>query len=838
DAELLRKLCDEHRRRGDVAGLLEVLPRLVEVTDDARDAATLRLELARVARDAGDGDTARRALEEVVAVGPGGEGYAEALAQLEALLRQRKDDAGLASLLSARAERVHGAERAQLLLEVSEALARTGRLAEAITAARGSVEAHPEPDALLELAALLDLGGEKAGAARARVRAADLVGAEERARLLLEAADALAACGEADEARAALERVHAEVPAALPVSDFASRLNGLGAHAQALEVGFAPLMAEGRAHEALTLADRAQDTARAREALWALARAEHTVVQHVERLAALLREESDHAGLLRLAELVDAQAPTVAAPLLDEVLFHAPGLPERERALRLHLSREHGDAFLVALMPRLGEQGTHELVDVALEAVRELPGERREAGLLAAVAALPERAPGLLRELYALQRESGRPGDAERTLLALLEHEKDPKARAALSVERGELLLNALGNPERARDAFERALAEDGESVVAVRLLLSVSPVPLVAERFVAMAERLGQLAGPEAVRPWAEQLSKAYEVLGRTEDAYRQLGTLEETPERLHERERLAEALGRTSDVLELREKRAQTPGEREAVMLAALEAGQLPHVVGSAVKLLSSGALAMPVQRRLAVTLAPTAEGADLASQLWPDLLSAQPVDAEGWRSFAESLRGLGQDRRAQRMEGVASALTDARTPAPAVPVTRVERPVDAPDAFSASPVETVAVTAATMPRLHSALAPSLEAMGAADLEVALDVQGGVEAYLAGPRTLVLGAGALACFGPAELVYLSALALALGAQGAQLVRPGPVPALPMAARRALRAVPSPLAAARVVAQLDPAVRGGDPATVRLAQVLAQSDAFKALALEALALG
>jgi hypothetical protein len=116
-------------------------------------------------------------------------------------------------------------------------------------------------------------------------------------------------------------------------------------------------------------------------------------------------------------------------------------------------------------------------------------------------------------------------------------------------------------------------------------------------------------------------------------------------------------------------------------------------------------------------------------------------------------------------------------------------------------------------------------------------LDPEGGVEAWLAAPDTLVLGAGALGAFGPVELDFLLALAFALGAEGEALARPGPVPGFGRAAVAAYRALPSSLAAGRVLALLSPEVRGRDPAEVEVGAVLRESAAFRALALAALEL-
>ncbi len=60
-------------------------------------------------------------------------------------------------------------------------------------------------------------------------------------------------------------------------------------------------------------------------------------------------------------------------------------------------------------------------------------------------------------------------------------------------------------------------------------------------------------------------------------------------------------------------------------------------------------------------------------------------------------------------------------------------------------------------------------------------------------------------------------------------------MPGFEAAALAAFRAVPSSLAAGRVLARLEPTVRGGNPAEVDVGAVLAESETFRALALAAL---
>ena len=839
DAEALRALYAERVRRGDREAQRELLPRLIPLEADPQASAELTLVLAELEAGAGHAQRAVEVLESLVSRGPSGAGHSESLVQLEALHRASGDAAGLARVLGLRAELSDGEARAQLLREASEAHVASGALAEAIAAARRAAEVRPDADGLQALAALHAQAGELADAARVRLQAARLLEGEERARLLLEAGDGFASVEQGDEAQEAWEQAHALAPGLLPPLELAGRLQRVGAPARALALAAGPLREQERFAELLELADAAEDQAAVRDALWALAERAPTNVHHVERLAALLRQEGDWSQLLRLAEAADAKAPTVAAPLLDEVLFQAPDVALRTRALTLHLAREQGEAFLLALLPRLGEPMLRELADIALDAVRARPPEQREPGLQAALESLPEQRPGLLRELFSLRREAGRTEDAERTLAKLLQCELPEAERATVWTERGQLWATELWDQVQARACFEQALAAVPGHLPALEALLPLLSVPADAARFVEVAQRLEEQGAVDVLAVHREALADAFEAEERWAEAAATLARLEETGERLARRATLAERQGLTGEALMLRERVATSPAEREAILNGYLDAQLLPFAVRLGVELLSAGVLGEDVQRRLAERLAPTVQGAELAAQLWPDLLSARPADADGWTLFAESLRLLGQDVRAERMDGMGAALTDSKAIVAVVKPSPMERPVLGPEeVLYAAPRTSVPLTAESMPRLYAVLAPALEDLGAPGVSLRMDLEGGVEAWLAQDEVVVIGAGALSVFGPGELVYLVALALALGASGEKLTAPGEVRALPAAARRALRAVPSSLCAARVLAQLDGKVRGGDPKSVQVSRVLRDSTLLEALALETLALG
>jgi hypothetical protein len=288
--------------------------------------------------------------------------------------------------------------------------------------------------------------------------------------------------------------------------------------------------------------------------------------------------------------------------------------------------------------------------------------------------------------------------------------------------------------------------------------------------------------------------------------------------------------------DALRIREKLAKDPAELVAVLFGYMVAELIPFAVKLGERLLKMGAPLDELARRmLAEKASMEPEGAGLAVRLWPDLLRENVFDADAWTLYAEALQRLGRKVESERMDGFGAALTGSTTAARGVALhalarTRYE--------FSAPrPESVVEVGPRTMPRLHLTLGQLLSALGAPETSVLLNVEGGVEAYLVSPNVLVIGAGALSCFGAAELSYLCALALALGERGHALSGPGPVEGLEAAAAAAFAAVPGSLAACRVLAHLSEEMRGGDPSAVDVSAVLKTSGAFRAIALQALLL-
>ncbi|MBZ4419259.1 flagellar hook-length control protein FliK [Myxococcus sp. RHSTA-1-4] len=826
----LRALVDGLRKRGESARLLEALERLVPRVEDADEAAVLRLEQASLARAAGRRDAAREALESVVARGASGAGYADALEALEKLLG---DEPGRrAEVQVARAELVSGRERQVLLMAAARAFESAGRLPDALKAAKAAAAVEPDVDAALRVAHLYRASGEAPNAARALLQAARLAAPEERPPLLLEAAGLWEKAGEHGEALEVIERIATEAPDMLPPSELAERFGRLGAFARALDVGFAPAMASGDYTDALAMAAQAGDAARTREALWALAGLPDADPAHASALADGLRAEGDTEGLLELAGLSSVSDAAFAVALRDEVL-RSEKAPVRARLRALEeLSPDAGFAArLTLLLPSLAKL-PEALAEAVLAKVRALPDAARVEALAMAADGWPARRKALLRERQSLEFTLGRFDAAAQTLARLIDAEEDARERAALHQERGELLLSPLDRPDEAREAFEKALADDGAHLPALWNLLALVDVAAEPAVFVSLTERLAVEEGPEACLPYRERLADAYEALGMVADAAAQLELLPETEERLARRVRLAEERGLTGEALRLRERLTDEPAVLESILRGYLDAQLVSPAARLAERLFDAGVLSPEVLRLSAERLSPAPEGAALAVRLWPELLRAQPLDVDGWTLYAEALRGLGRVEAAERADGLAAALDSSSAAARMAPLSALPLPSGFQHPV---PPNAVPVTAERFPRLAAALRPMLASLGAGGLRVVVDPAGGVEAYLTSPEELVLGAGALSCFGAAELGYLCALAVALGEAGVKLARPGPVPELEAAAVAAFRACPASLAAGRVLARLDSEVRGGDPAQVEVGLVLARGGTFRAVALSVL---
>ena len=490
--------------------------------------------------------------------------------------------------------------------------------------------------------------------------------------------------------------------------------------------------------------------------------------------------------------------------------------------------------MLAEALERVDASTPRALVEALLQHVRGRRGAERERGLRLLATRVPSRAAELWQALFEQARDDNRLEDAASALSAWVDATPDPVHRASLRVQAGDLAL-AIGWTDAARAAWAQAAAEDPTSFAATSKLLALTSAEESPAEFVDLAERLASLSGPEVLSGRQDELAHAYVRLGRAAEALSVLSQLPATEERIRLRADLAEALGRSQEALALREQLAHTPEEREALALAALRAGRHSDVVRILDPLDSLELLSPESQRTFGTALATTEEGASLAVQLWALLLSRHPVDAEGWSLHAEALRHAGRPDAAARSATFGNLFSGEETVATPVAVQPVARgPVRASMTL---PGGVLLVTPEEMPNLRSVLDEALAGLGAPGLQIWLDSSGASEAWMASAGDLVLGAGALTLFGPVEVTYLVALALALGDEGQALTRPGEVSGLADAAAEAFAAVPSPAAAARVLLWLDPVARGADLDTVDPTAVLTGSAALAAVVQRALRL-
>ncbi|MBL8914022.1 MAG: flagellar hook-length control protein FliK, partial [Archangium sp.] len=840
DLEAAEAVLAEARRRNAVSAgggaapkgheLYELmLVRMSALTHDDQRAAELKLELATSLETRGKFEDARTPLESIRRQGPGAPGYAQALAALERVAVALNDSAALADVQVASAELMGAQERAARLLEAAKSFRDANQLDRAMQLTRESLAARSSRAGFTLLVDLARASGRNDELARALTQLAEQSDGVERAAMLLQALEAWKAAGENAAARDVLERVLRELPGVVAPADAGRRFLELGAPARAVEVAFAPAMRAGRHAEALALADAAQDAAKQREALLPLAVAEPKS-PHGERFLSTLRAAGDFEGLTRFAATIASANAELATQLrldlvvdfkqfaLIEVLIaNGAGTALAERAIK----SADGSAGAVA-------SGQPDVLVALIPSAGALDPWTREAFYEAVVERVPSRRASMLRELATLRIEEKSFPQAVETLGTLATLEQNPLARAALHIERGELLLRQVGDRDAARVAFERALVDDARQLVAVRELVELYK-DQDAERFVTMVELLSQLAGPEAIVTWRQPLADAYEGLGRTREAYTLLGQLEETPAFISRRVALARKLGLEGEAFALAEKIATTRADFEAVLEGYLKSELVPFATRLGAKLMGEAPLPDALLRLLAERLATTRQGAELAVTAWLELLPRAVADVDGWTLFAEALRNADRESDATMADGFGAALSSTAGSASSVPSAELEwSPTSHAVPASARPI-----APDTMPRLSAVLEEALNGLGAMRVAAMLDVRGGVEAWLAGSK-LVIGAGALSVFGQAELTALLALALSLGESGAQLRGVGQPEGWKRAAVKAFEAYPASLAFLRVLAQLDDSVRGTDPAKVDVGAVLKQSEAFRAVALAA----
>jgi tetratricopeptide (TPR) repeat protein len=811
--EALALLAEVYGRADDAKGLYRVTLQQAKMTsaDEAEALYRRAADLAAEPQDAVEAllALARRHPTDAQIVDRAGRGLA-ALGRFRELLEL--------NVLSA--EATGGSIAAERLEEAAEIA--LGRLSEKTEAARLQREAamiylrigQPSKAATLFASAVNDASDESGGTHT------------------VDAAEAWEAAGNLAEAVALTERVALQHPKLFSPLELSQRFARLGAPKLAAQYGFEPLMSAGQLEKALELADKAQDATAMRRALWVLSE-QRTDPRYPTQLAPLLQAEGSFEELMQLAQSCDRGGQLGAAVDAYRRLFRASDqMTLRAAALDRLLALGAGESEVVEAIGSLDEKSPKDLVLLLLDRARGLGGEWYARAMKHAAALEPARQEEMLRELLALEMKEQRLERAVHTIGRLAEIERNPTAKAAGYLQQGELFLKLL-QPLEAREAFERSLLEDPVSIAAAKRLFELEPNPAHAEHFATLAEQVLERHGPAAIEAEREALADAYEGLGRKAKAYLLLSQLEETPARLRRRAALADDLGLFGESLQLQERLTDDPVELEKILMGYLQANLIPFAARLGERLLERQPLSSKTRRWMAERFAPSKESSALAVKIWPSLLREQVLDADGWTLCAEALRQLDRTAAAQLADGFGAALSSSSAAAGMVPVRPISPSSNTAD-WPQRPPGILEITGESMPRLHGALSQVVRSL-AGETRMFLDPSGGVEAYLLARDELLLGAGALSCFGPAELSYLCALAVALGSHGHLVSRPGAVEDWEHAVCVAFESVQGSLAAARVLAQLDERVRGTNPALVQTGQVLRNNRSFRAMAVRAL---
>ncbi len=475
---------------------------------------SIRRRQAQIARVRGEDERAWIALQSALQVAPGEMLVVRELGELAEVLG-RWDD--LADLLAARVEAAPPTRKIALRLERAEALRRAGKFAEADAVEAEVARDEPGHLGLLvsrERAALATRDWERlASLWQAEAELANSDGTPTgtpdpiwAATALVQAAAALADHLQRDtEAHKALGDALTLVPHFAPAVDALERLYArTGKHFEyaallesELEHSPSPARAErlleqligerealddtaGAAQAARRLVALRPDDVRLRVRLYDLDRAAQKLKEASDdlvELAALLPEERRVDVLLDRADLLEHRLndPVGAAAAYREVLVLRPGDARAAQAFE-SLSRRRAkdsgpheapspqawDDLASALRREAQSSLSQERISHALLKLGEIhERERHHFGDAAqAYRDLLDRAPGQAAALRGLQRaQRGLGDDAARAETMEQEAEALPlESRGELLVQLGELFEDGLGQPERADDAYSRAL--------------------------------------------------------------------------------------------------------------------------------------------------------------------------------------------------------------------------------------------------------------------------------------------------------------------------------------------------------------------------------------------
>ncbi|MCU1281938.1 MAG: Tetratricopeptide 2 repeat protein, partial [bacterium] len=508
--EELLAVLDERARR--LTARLAEMP-IEQRLHQSERLVALRRGQAQLARERGDGEGAWSYLQAALAASPAEPLIVRELSELAESLG-RWDE--LSDLLAGRVETAPASRKIALRLERADALRRAGKPAEADAVESEVARDEPGHLGLLiarERTALAARDWEKLAAlysAEAELANSDgtpngKADPEWSATALVQAAAAYDHLGREAEAHKALEDARKLVPHFAPAVDALERMYvRTGKHAEYAALVEGELMAHpssaraerlyetlaterealddlpAAAQAARPLVELKPEDVRARVRLYELDRAAQKLPEAADDLAALaklLPEERRIEALLERADLLEHRLDDAlgAATAYREVLAIKPGDPRATDAferLSRRRAKESGpheapspqawDELASALRREAQASLSPERISHALLKLGEI--HERERGnwedAAQAYRELVERAPGHAAALRGLQRAYAATGDDPKRAQALADEIESLKesARSEALLRLGELYEDTLKQPDRADDAYGRAL--------------------------------------------------------------------------------------------------------------------------------------------------------------------------------------------------------------------------------------------------------------------------------------------------------------------------------------------------------------------------------------------
>jgi len=554
----LERLADKSENREELLAVLDerarrLTARLAEMPiadrlQGSERLVTLRRRQAALAREKGDGDGAWTYLQAALAASPGEPLIVRELSELAESLG-RWDE--LADLLGGRVETAPPSRKIALRLERAEALRRAGKVAEADAVESEVARDEPGHLGLLiareraalatrdweKLAALYTAEAELANSDGTPTGAAD---PEWAATALVQAAAAHDHLGREAETHKALDDARKLVPHFVPAIDALERLYArAGKHAEyaalaedELAANPSPARAErllevlvnarealddlpGAAAAARRLCELRPEDVRARVRLYELDRAAQKLVEAADDLGALaklLPEERKVDALLERADLLEHRLddPLGAAAAYREALALKPGDPRATEAferLSRRRAKESGpheqpkqawDDLAAALKREAQASLAPERVASALLKLGEVHERERSDWNDAAQAyrELVDKMPGHAAALRGLSRAYAALGDHEKRAEALSDEVDALKdaARGEALLRLGELFEDTLAKPDRADDAYGRALELGPAQPSTAHAALGRLRTAVRAREPVALAEAIARL--------------------------------------------------------------------------------------------------------------------------------------------------------------------------------------------------------------------------------------------------------------------------------------------------------------------------------------------------------